>query len=475
MIDAMKYVLSTTFLLLFLTGHTAFGQGKADKAYIKSNTNVQELLKMADSMRLLSNSEHERMQAFDTVIVYDNGKKAYLTGVDEQGFPIYDEDDNQTAGRTSNVNLIWQGSGVDLSGCNIEIGHWEAGGLALMTHQEYDGRITHAEREPTSSHASHTAGTMIGRGAMAEARGMAPCATIVSRRSRGDYMEMAEFAANGGLLSNHSYSRDNPRGIIPLYGMYNRGAQTLDEVLFNAPYLTSFKSASNHRNDGVNIDDGGYDLVFDAATAKNNITVGAINDLTGYNGPEGVLFHEGSAWGPTDDWRIKPDLSANGVELYSASNESDEAYGVKSGTSMSTPVVTGTSALLQEYYHNRNGIYMKSATLKALLLGTTLELGEHDGPDFQNGWGLLNAETAAVVIKRDHNGSNIRELSLSNGETYTTTFESDGVTALSLTMVWTDPAGEPVMGTDNLQPMLVNDLDVRITGNGSTYIISGTM
>lgn len=72
---------------------------------------------------------------------------------------------------------------------------------------------------------------------------------------------------------------------------------------------------------------------------------------------------------------------------------------------MSTPVVAGTIALLQQYYHDLNNVYMKAATMKALLICTTDEAGRYDGPDFQNGWGLLNAEIAADVITRNDKGS----------------------------------------------------------------------
>lgn len=45
-----------------------------------------------------------------------------------------------------------------------------------------------------------------------------------------------------------------------------------------------------------------------------------------------------SSMGPCDDGRIKPDLVANGVNLYSSVSSSDSAYdGTYSGTSMATP------------------------------------------------------------------------------------------------------------------------------------------
>jgi len=125
--------------------------------------------------------------------------------------------------------------------------------------------------------------------------------------------------------------------------------------------------------------------------------------------------------------------------------------------------------LLQEHYHNLNNVYMKSATVKALLLCTTDELGENDGPDFQSGWGLMNAERAADLITNKGTSSILNELTISNNQTYTAEIEVDGMLPLSLTIAWTDPPGNPVFGYDNQTPLLVNDLDVRISGNGHIF------
>lgn len=307
---------------------------------------------------------------------------------------------------------------------------------------------------------------MIGTGIDSDARGMASSATIVSRRSGNDESEIANFGAAGGILSNHSYSTGNPNGNIPYYGFYTDNTQEWDEIFFNAPYLTACKSSGNDRNDGVNTGDNGYDLIYTVGTAKNLITVGAVNDVSVYTGPQSVVQSSFSSWGPTDDWRIKPDIVANGVSLYSSDNGNDTDYGTKSGTSMSTPTVTGAIALLQQYYHNENSVYMKAATVKALLIGTTDEAGANDGPDFQNGWGLLNAERAAEVITN----YGILELSISNGGTYTTNLTIDGSSPLSLTIAWTDPAGIPIaITTDDQTSMLINDLDVRITKYLTVY------
>ncbi len=463
-------LIESILIVLFGFQAKSIAQNEIDKAFIIERTNTTVLNEIAE--KSTNYNTNLLSEAFKSGIPLEitnyKNEKGYLSGFDLNGNPVYDFDDNVSAAKSSNIDKIWAGgsTGLDLDGTGIEIGHWEASGLALITHQEMVGKVAHAENEVVTSHATHTACTMLGSGISPNARGMASNATIISRRSNNDEAEIANFGAAGGLLSNHSYSTGNPNGSVPLYGLYTSNAQEWDNILFNAPYLTVCKSAGNDRNGGVNVGDNGYDIIYTVSTCKNLLTIGAVNDVAVYNGPQSVTQSTFSSWGPTDDWRIKPDIVANGVSLYSADNGNDTDYGVKSGTSMSAPTVTGAIALLQQHYHNINFVYMKSATVKALLLGTTDEAGANDGPDFQSGWGLMNAERAAEVIS-DHG---ILELSITDGNAYTTTFDVDGSSPITLCMAWTDPAGNPVFGnTDDKTPMLVNDLDVRIIQNSTVY------
>ena len=136
--------------------------------------------------------------------------------------------------------------------------------------------------------------------------------------------------------------------------------------------------------------DGPYDCIAHAAIGKNVLTVGAVNDIVGgYTGPASVVMTTLSCWGPADDGRIKPDIVANGMSLYSTDKDADNDYTTLTGTSMATPSVAGSLALLQEHWNNLNpGTYMKAATLKALIIHTADECGTNNGPDYEYGWGL---------------------------------------------------------------------------------------
>jgi PKD repeat protein len=182
-----------------------------------------------------------------------------------------------------------------------------------------------------------------------------------------------------------------------------------------------------------------------------------------------VAINPESSQGPTDDYRIKPDITGNGTAVYSTYQNADNQYGTTSGTSMATPNVTGTLMLLQEHYHNLNGQYMLAASLKGLALHTADDAGV-TGPDAIWGWGLINGKKAANAISNNGDESRITELNLNNGNNYSVSVKSDGVNDLVASISWTDPPGTINTGTANDNtPVLVNDLDIRVS-NGTTYL-----
>lgn len=86
--------------------------------------------------------------------------------------------------------------------------------------------------------------------------------------------------------------------------------------------------------------------VYSPASAKNVLSVGSVYNSHSYNDIRASF----SCMGPTSDGRIKPDILAPGVNIDSAgsSGEQEETcrLAVKSGTSMSTPIVAATASLL---------------------------------------------------------------------------------------------------------------------------------
>jgi subtilisin-like proprotein convertase family protein len=181
-----------------------------------------------------------------------------------------------------------------------------------------------------------------------------------------------------------------------------------------------------------------------------------------------VLRNSSSSEGPTDDLRIKPDIMGNGTQLYSTYDGADDEYNSITGTSMASPNVTGSLLLLQQYYNESYGNFMRASTLKGLALHTADNVGEA-GPDALTGWGLMNTKKAAETITKKGLQSVISEIELTQGSTYSIVVNSDGLSPLLASISWTDLPGQVSVGTENdPTPALVNDLDIRVVKNSAT-------
>src|SRR5690606_3796456 len=218
----------------------------------------------------------------------------------------------------------------------------------------------------------------------------------------------------------------------------------------------------------------GSDLLTSEATAKNVIVVVAVNEVPNYTGASSVVMSSFSNWGPTDDFRIKPDISAKGVNVFFTSNTSITIYTILQVTSMAAPSVTATIALLQQHYNNIFGSTlakptMRSATVRGLLAHTASEAGSAPGPDHKFGWGLIDAEKAAKLLSNVGQTSILEEKVLSANQTYTKTLVATGTEPLVVTLSWTDRPGQSNTGLDVSTPRLVNDLDVRVTKGGQVF------
>lgn len=444
----------------------AVSQSDAHRKQIISETNIEALENIIATQSALQEKIEKRSNEFPREIEV-RGQKAYLATIDQNGTPRYVIPNNLDAAVSIKVNELWDGgdSGYDLDGTGVVVGVWEAGGVALEDHNELNGKVqTIDEMASVTFHATHVTGTIISEGNNVSARGMAPGAMAENSDSNDDIGELATYALDGGLLTNHSYGTILFSGNVHVLGVYTSAAAQWDELLYNSPYLLSCKSAGNTRNDGFNPVDNGYDQLLNASCAKNNLVVGAINDVDNLSSPTDFQESSFSSWGPTDDWRIKPDITANGVGVYSCTNQGVNSYENSSGTSMSVATITGAVALLQELYERLNGTYMKSATAKALILGTADELGPHEGPDFREGWGLMNARKAADAIFNNGNESIVRETFIDNQTTESVAIQVADDAEVSVMIAWTDPPSQTVGQGENLAPSLVNDLDVRLIG-----------
>ncbi|MCF8358191.1 MAG: S8 family serine peptidase [Prolixibacteraceae bacterium] len=418
-----------------------------------------------------------------------------LQYISDDSIPQYYRTTNVNAAATILTNKVHPsgGLGLSLTGSGMTVHEWD-GGSALTTHQEFGSRVTVGDGSSDNFHATHVAGTIMASGVDPNAKGMAYQADLRSFDWNSDVSEMATEAASGALVSNHSYGYNRGwyysssgdwiwYGNTSIsttedyrFGFYDSNSENWDIIANYAPYYLICKAAGNDRGEypGAGAPyppDGPYDCIGQLGVAKNILTIGAVNDIPGgYTGPSDVVMSSFSSWGPADDGRIKPDIVANGVGLYSTYNSGNDSYASMNGTSMATPSVTGSLVLLQQHYNNLNSSYMLASTLKALVIHTADEAGPNDGPDYMNGWGLMNTAKAANLITTNQNNNVISEHLLSTGSSYTRDVVANGSEPLKATIVWNDPSGTPPQASlDPSTPMLVNDLDLRITQSQNTF------
>ncbi len=422
--------------------------------------------------------------------IKNNGKTYEMFDI-VNGKPVYRSTHNINSAKASKTNKLHTGGslGLNLEGLNMSIGVWDEESVR-GTHDEFkdnqvvpESRVVYPEFfgpffGPISDHATHVAGTLIGKGADADAKGMAPQATLRSFDWSLDDTEALSEANSGLLVSNHSYG-------VPIFnnigsqqvssdniGAYTSEAKVWDDVAFVVPYYLAVNSAGNEGS--ANYSGGlgtGYDKLTGNKTAKNNLVVANTNPFVTVGG---VLINfpinSNSSQGPTDDFRIKPDISGDGTNVYSPVSTSDSDYDIYSGTSMASPNVAGTLLLLQEYYNQLNSSYMRASTLKGLVCHTAIDDPSKIGPDPIYGWGLLNAEASANVIKNTSDGvAVINEIILSDSNTYTYQFSAGSSEPIIATICWTDPSGAVQTSPMNvLSPRLVNDLDLRLEDESNT-------
>ncbi|WP_432673010.1 S8 family serine peptidase [Flavobacterium sp. SM2513] len=402
------------------------------------------------------------------------------------GKPFYIATDNSAAARSIRVNNLYPGGalGLSLEGEGLFVGVWD-GGSVLKTHNEFMSNGVSKVTTPdaganpeTELHATHVAGTVGAKGFVNSAKGMAPKVDIKSYTWTSDAVEVVnEVTNNAMLISNHSYG-------VPIYnsegslnvpgtwfmGCYSDSSRNWDVIAYNYPYYLPVMSAGNEGTTSyADALLAGYDKLTGNKTSKNLLIIANANPnvhpITGVMTSLAINFS--SSQGPTDDGRIKPDIAADGTQLYSSSNASISSYDTLSGTSMASPSVSGALTLLQEHYNNLYpDEFMKAATAKGLVCHTAFDDSESVGPDPKFGWGLLDAREAATVLTNSVASTPtavVSELNLSNGGTYTVQVTINAIKKLKATLCWTDPAGTVKNNQLNSpDPVLVNDLDIRI-------------
>lgn len=468
----MKKILFFILIFQFSTAQTLEQRMKIVRSYDseKINNFVDKLVEAQKEQKLKVKNYKLQYRLLDSET--NSLQRIY------NGLPFFYTIENDESVATVRANSLQPNGilGLSLTGNGITAGVWD-GGKVRHTHQELAGsKISFGDGASSpSAHSTHVTGTIVGSGIVPRARGFAYQAKAKTYYWDSDVEEMASFAGEGYLVSNHSYgygitnSFSNAR-----FGYYDQTSSDFDKISEVFPYYQIVVAAGNSRNSAhsqVN-NKGGYDMLTGSAVSKNTIVVAAVNSVPNYTGSASVTMSTFSNYGPTDDGRIKPDISAKGVAVYSCNGPNDNTYEILSGTSMAAPAITGLIVLLQQHYNNLNATFMKAATVRGLLCHTAYEAGFSAGPDYEYGWGLANGEEAAKLLSSNGKTSLVLETTLTDQVVFSKQVSISSPTALNVSIAWTDPVKFGAVVTpvveDSRTANLVNNLDLKIIDESGT-------
>lgn len=261
----------------------------------------------------------------------------------------------------------------------------------IFPHRDFDSRIAgfadmvghRTEPYDDCGHGTHICGIIGGSGAASDGRyqGMAPgCSLIVVKvlERKGNGYASDVLAGLRWILEQKE--RLGIRIVNISVGSCSRKGMTENSALVKGVNqawdagLVVVVAAGNNGPKRMSITTPGI--------SRKVITVGCSDDhmevLVG-----GHRMVDYSGRGPTAACICKPDVVAPGSRVISCAGRSDK-YAIKSGTSMSTPIVSGAIALLLEKYPD-----MTNRAVKLKLMESCRDIGL---PRNQQGWGLLDVE-----------------------------------------------------------------------------------
>ena len=361
-------------------------------------------------------------------------------------------------------------------------------------HGDFDGRLRspifnlfgpdNSGADANSGHGTHVTATLLGDGSGDDnATGMVPESTFHFYQIEVDSSGL--LARWGSLyeMYEHSFLNDakihtNSWGSNSLVGDYTSDSRSVDWFSNDNPDLLVIFSVGDMGEAGVT----------SPSTAKNVLSVGATTTAAYSSSPIGFVY-DNSSRGPTSDGRIKPDIVAPGVMICSARAEeaslatgspcslnvhegsSTPLYMTMSGSSVSTPVVAGASAMARQYLREELGIMdPRSDLIKALLVNGADDIGEKNVPNQHEGWGQLNLSNSLFPQKDGDNLSLFfdQDRQLSPGHSFVYTFDVFDDSGMEATLAWNDKEGSA--SSNQNASRLVNDLDLVIKSpDGDVY------
>lgn len=259
----------------------------------------------------------------------------------------------------------------------------------IYPHQDFDNRIAafidmvQKKRSPydDNGHGTHISGIIGGSGTASDGRyqGVAPECRLIS-------IKVLDHKGNGyasDVLAGLKWIRENKerygiRIVNISVGSFTKKGMSENSALVkgvNAAWDDGLVVVVAAGNNGP-----GRMTITTPGISRKVITVGCSDDYKEVD-VMGNKMVDYSGRGPTGACICKPDIVAPGSSVVSCCNDIGK-YSSKSGTSMSTPIVSGAIALLLEKYP-----YMENVDVKLRLMEKVIDLGL---PRNQQGWGLLD-------------------------------------------------------------------------------------
>ena len=388
------------------------------------------------------------IRASDTAVLRRLSALPYVSFLASQ--PIQPKPLNYNNRAAQGADALGASSGRGLRGDGVVVGIGD--NADPSTHVDFTGRLILRTPAPVDLHGTHTTGSIAGGGILNPLyQGMAPHADVISQ-FYSDIIANAPIYQNDYDMELTSNSYTDYDGGCVNDGEYDALANATDQQLYSTGYLLHVFASGN---------DGGftcspYPIQYATVksgfqVAKNVLTVGN-DDNTNSSGSNRYLISPGSSAGPASDGRIKPEIVAGGTNVWSTTPYN--TYSAETGTSMATPDVTGTLALLIQRYRQLNaGSDPPAILLKALACNTATDLG-NPGPDYIYGFGALNGLAATQVMEAGQYGF----ASVGNGGNVPFNVSVPaGLAQVRIMIYWNDYPGTPYAAK-----ALVNNLDLTV-------------
>ena len=396
------------------------------------------------------------------------------------------------AGNVDAGNLAFPGylgylSGIGIDGTGVVVADVDGGiydSHPDLVHRMLPCTGVSCGGSATDAHGTHTAGIIAADGSSGvmtangflRGLGVAPGANLVEQlydplfTQAGGMLElMTQSVRNHAVISGNSWGpAGTPQGYDDDTRQVDVGVRDADPVASGDQPLHYVLSIMNGY--------GGVSSQGSPDEAKNVFTIGSTKMQSSATVQYAAIddLSANSGHGPARDGRSIPAMVAPGCDV--DSTISATGYGLECGTSMASPQVAGASALFFEYYRNRFGRDPSPALIKAAFVAVAKNLiGRRDADgqviqrlfDNRQGWGRMQIDP---VLAPQQAVQYVDQTTVfdATGERWTHTYAADDPNQpMRIMLTWTDAPGH---GLGGATPAWNNDLDLRVTAGGETFL-----